>query len=367
VVKKFLGNEWFLAVAGAAVMAAFAWFDTPLRMVVLGLPFYLIVVVPLMIARYLPAVGRQPVTFGSNRPLAVISWVLTLIALGYVFWGRATNSGLVGWLDAVQARGHGSYSLKLSVAVACVYMVVVVGALIWVASRLLPGRPAAPGVPVAAKPKVDPRQVKALQMRIVMLVFLGIAVGIWPIGFGVYEYYADQNRREMQATYQPVDPSASTLGQPAYVSLRARVHRAGYVVRHSGNSQDGTLFVPLMTPPGKDLAAPVHWVLQMDGTTLPTLPRSVLGHALGGTVPLTTRQTFDQMGVRLADDAVLVSYVPTDDTGAVIDRSASYWQFFLIGSTVLSVITVVMGGMIWVVQLPGSRKAARVARRSSPV
>jgi hypothetical protein len=51
----------------------------------------------------------------------------------------------------------------------------------------------------------------------------------------------------------------------------------------------------------------------------------------------------------------------------VIDRSASYWQFFLIGSTLLSVITVVMGGMLWVIQLLGSRKAARLARRSSPV
>jgi hypothetical protein len=222
-------------------------------------------------------------------------------------------------------------------------------------------------VTVTAKPKVDPKQAKALQMRIVGWVCLGIAVATWPIGFGVYEYYADQNRREMQATYQPVDLSASAPERPAYVSLRGRVHRAGYVVRHSKNGQDGTLFVPLVTPPGKDLAAPVHWVLVMDGTTLPTLPTPVLGRALGGTVPLTTRQTFDQMGVRLADDAVLVSYVPTDGAGAVIDRSASYWEFFLIGSSLLSVITVVMGGMVWVMQLLGGRKAARVARRSRPV
>jgi hypothetical protein len=356
-------------VAGAAVLALYAWGNTPLKMVVLCLPFYVVVVVPLMMARYLPGVGRQPVAFGSNRPLAVVSCVLALIGFGYVFWGRVTDSGLVGWLDAVQARGRGSYDLRFSVLVACVYMAVVVGALIWVASRLLPGRAAAPGVPLAAKPKVDLKQLKARRMRIVGWVCLGIAVATWPIGFGVYEYFADQNRREMQATYQPVDLSATAVGQPAYVSLRARVHRAGYVVRHSRDSrtgETGTLFVPLVTPPGKDLSAPVHWVLVMDGTTLSTLPTPVLGHALGGTVPLTTRQTFDQMGVRLADDAVLVSYVPTDGTGAVIDRSSDYLGAFLIGGGLLSGTTLMLAGMVWVMQLLGGRKAARVARRSRP-
>jgi len=70
------------------------------------------------------------------------------------------------------------------------------------------------------------------------------------------------------------------------------------------------------------------------------------------------------MGVRLADDAVMVSYIPTDGAGAVIDRSAAYWEDFLIMSTLLSIITVMLAGMVWVIQRLGGRKVARLAQRA---
>jgi len=292
--------------------------------------------------------------------MAATTVPLVIVGFGYIFWSRINDSGLVGWIDSVQAQNDGKYDAKLSLITAMFYLMIAIAVVLGLLSRL-PG--AAPSVSRAgpASAAARPRKTAVTQTRMLLFTTLGMAVATWIVGFGAYEYYSLRNRQEMAATYEPVDVSAQTgvASRPAFVALRGRPHPLGSLSLRGEHDSDGTYFVPLVAPSGRDRDAPVHWVVQLSGSYLPPLPLPLRGHDVGGTLSQTTRDAFARMGVRLAPDVVLVSYVPAGSDGVVLDGSAHYWDYFVFGSGFVSVTCLLVFFLAWIGQGIRARRMRR--------
>ncbi len=123
-------RPWFVPVVGIAALVAQAWLVSPLEMVVFGLPLFVVVLGGTRIASMLDDGGtpRSASAFGPVRKALAIGLVLLLIAgFVYIVWGRIQDSGLVGWLDAVQARHAGRYRERTSFVAALCYLLIAFG------------------------------------------------------------------------------------------------------------------------------------------------------------------------------------------------------------------------------------------------
>jgi len=294
---------------------------------------------------------QMKVIVASNAPQGrAVAIPMTLFGVGmaYVFWSRFNNSGLVGWFDALQARGRGSYDETLSFLLSLFAVALATGAASWVLSLFGVFAGATASVPRAKPASLE--EMLAAQRRVVLRVGAGLFVAIWVGGLGAYAYYAERTKHEMQATYQPVDVAAPVgAGVPLdFVALRGKVHPLGYLHVHEKNEQDGTFFVPLVAPAARDGAVPVHWFVQLEGSYMPDLPPVVRGHDVGGTLSQTAREAFAREGIIVAPDAILVSYVATDEAGNVVDSRPNDWIYFICGPAVLSLLILVFTFAAWI-------------------
>jgi hypothetical protein len=119
-----------LALAGLVALVAQAWLTSTLEMALFGLPLFVLVVAGYSVGRMLPSEEAETPrsTAGPVAKLLVVLIIALFIAgFGYIVWGRFHGSGLVGWLDAVQARRGGRYSERSSFLAALCYLLIAFG------------------------------------------------------------------------------------------------------------------------------------------------------------------------------------------------------------------------------------------------
>lgn len=123
-------RPWFVPVVGIAALAAQAWLVSPLEMVVFGLPIFVVVLGGARFASMLDdaATPRSAPAVGPVRKAVAVGLIVLLVAgFIYIVWGRIEGSGLVGWLDAVQARHAGRYRERTSFIAALCYLLIAFG------------------------------------------------------------------------------------------------------------------------------------------------------------------------------------------------------------------------------------------------
>ena len=127
------------------------------------------------------------------------------------------------------------------------------------------------------------------------------------------------------------------------------------LVLTEGNHAKKTYFVP-MAGAGWTPAQPVNAVLTFEAEYPPQLDRPVLGRLRSDALPLAAVQAFARSGVKIDASHRLIDMVPSVQ-GQVADRSDSDRQMFLIGATLISVMSLVGALMFWLVMKFKGRKA----------
>ena len=223
---KLTRNPWFVPACGVAALSLLAWFTSPFETLVIDVPWFVAIVGGLRVARALsdePPAHQRAISTGSPKAVLVlmvglVGLVIVLAAAAMIVWWRITDSGMVGWLDAVQARQSGKYSPRMSLLTAFFYLVDVVGVVVvlalWLtrtsrhdavtATGAVAAGPAAPAAPVVVLHPTAPAGKHALAM-----VFAGLIVATWSIGFVAYEVVAMRHQAELQARYTPVELGAT--------------------------------------------------------------------------------------------------------------------------------------------------------------
>ena len=93
-----------------------------------------------------------------------------------------------------------------------------------------------------------------------------------------------------------------------------------------------------LTTRGALADAPVHWIVELEADSLPALEIPLYAHDRGQKLPLTTREAMERIGVRVAPDVALVSYIPSRG-GVVQARSGGNVEFFVGLLTVLILLS----------------------------
>lgn len=357
-----------IALAGIGALLAQSWLASPLEMAVFGLPLFVVAAAGYWVAHMLPEQGGEPSRSRAGpvqKLLAALLFALLIAGFAYIVWGRFRDSGLVGWLDAMQARRRGSYSERTSFLTAVCYLLIAAG--LGFGALLRFGRGAGP--PGGERPRLSPpsarppRSASATPGRTWAIALAGVVSAIWVVGGALYAHVAWRHRAEARASYHRVDPSQSRSprSRQEFVALPGRVHPAGYLSVRQGTASTRTFFVPLIGA-GADPEAPVHWILQLEGTSLPDLEWPVLAHDLADDLPPVARQEFGRMGLPVAADAVLVELVPSRG-GAVRDRAGEDRTFFL---GVAGFVTLIVVLMFAIFGLLGLRRRRHGAAGATP-
>ncbi len=265
-----------------------------------------------------------------------VAFVPILLGLGTAFHGMVTNTGPVGWLNALQQRMFGSYFNELSFAGVALGFWITGLLLLGLSSRLLgpgasrlepPVQPEAPGGPGA--PSLDgsqmPPEGKTPWWR--KLPALGVLVALtWILGGALYGWHVLELRQDARATYQPI---TLTDGVPLpalasnHLALRGFPVQELGVVFKSGAVEDHRLIA--MVGLGWEPDHPVPVVVKLDaGEKLPDqgvpagwTPRGpeevqLLVRRLG-TVPTPALEPFRNMRAPLAGTVLMVSPVAARD------------------------------------------------------
>ena len=315
-------KHWFVPACGAALLAIQAWITSPLEMLVMDMPWFVAIVGGLRVARTMsdeaPADPRPLPTRSTKAVLALLVLGTLLAAAALIVWWRITDSGMVGWLDAVQARHGGKYSPRLSLLTAFAYLFDVGGAAVALAvwlgrsSRDAGGGKPGPAATASVTPVVVMRPADTAGKHALVFVFGGMIAATWTIGFVAYEVVTMGHRAELQARYWPVELSATQAGVPAaeFLALHGAPHALGHLSVRHGQAREKTHYLPLVAR-GAQRDDPVRWIVRAEADTMPTLPATVLAHATSQAVPQVVQEGLAQMGVQLTRDVRLVNLVPS--------------------------------------------------------
>ncbi len=377
---SWLRNPWLGALVALAALAIQARAESPLAALAIGLPFAAVMWAywcfgPRMAASQGPMATspRQLIPKPAGIAILVVLLVLACAWFAYMCYGLVADRGIIGWLNAVQAASDGKFSTKLSFIVALLYLICAMGVLglaaVWLShggSGKAPAAPAAPA-PTPAPPATPAPSLAQLQAatvrsntRLVLWIFAAIGVGAWVIGYPVYLWIAAEHREDVHARYASVDLGGASVSWPQepHVALGGVPQGDQVLVLKEGNHARKTYFVP-MTGAGWTRAQPVSAVLTFEAEFPPQLDRPVLGRLRSDALPLAAIEAFARSGVKIDTSHRLIDLVPSQQ-GQVLDRGDSDRQNFLIGATVLSVMSPVGGIMFWLV-MKFKRRPAKAA------
>jgi hypothetical protein len=307
---------------------------------------------------------------------------VTLVAVlgGGVYAGYETftDSGAVGWLNALQQRLFGSYQPLLSFAVV---LLAVMGAVtgVWAGvARLL--RPPEEAVTVEGllAPSVAPRSFSPAstrpgQARTLGLLTLVLLPVTWLAGWGATSWLLRESREDAAATYQAVEltdgvPLPQLTG--THVALKGiPLPETAVSHRTSGGTGSGPDYqlIPLVGV-GWRPGHPVHFVARVGAGEAPPSPayppdprarnpREVLLLAkTAGSIPEVAVAEFLKVNVPLDSNAKLLRLVPSR-AGVAMEQDTSGEALFVWG--LCSVVSV----MLLVMPIVGLREDAR--RRAS--
>jgi hypothetical protein len=248
----------------------------------------------------------------------------------YAGYGVFTDTGAVGWLNALQQRLFGSYQPLVS------FMVVITAAVLAAVlatngvARLRRPHAAPASSAVALSPGRRPSQARAMAM--IALVMLPLT---WAVGAGAYWWIVREAKVDAAAHYQPVElTEGSALPALAgnHLALKGIPVTGAVVVHSSGSgsasSEDYQLLpvVGIGWSPGR----PVQFVVKVERTEALPSPRYppdpsarnprevVLLTKVAGPIPTVAFAEFRKMQVPLATDARLLRLVPAIEGKPVV-------------------------------------------------
>jgi hypothetical protein len=364
-----LRNPWLGALVALPLLGIYARVETPLAALAIGLPLAILMwgywsFGPRMAASQglMSTPPKQLLSKPVGIAIVVALLLLSCAWFGYLCYGLVTERGIIGWLNAVQAGRDGKFSTKLSFIVGLLYLLFAMGVLglagAWLSRAGSATAPMAAPAPMpapvhAAAPAASQAQLRAATVRnntrLALWLFAAIGLGAWVIGTPVYLWIAAGHREDARARYIGVDLDAASVSWPQdpHVALGGVPQGDEVLVLKEGNHARKTYFVP-MTGVGWTPAQAVHAVLTFEAESPPRLDRPVLGRLRSDALPLAAIQAFARSGVKIDTSHRLIDLVPSQQ-GQVLDRGDSDRQYFLIGATLLSVICVVCGLMVWLV------------------
>ena len=348
-----------------------AWIASPFEMLVMGAPWFVAIVGGLRVARAMsdeaPPDQRTIPTGSPNATLVLLGLGIFLAAAALIVWWRITDSGVVGWLDAVQARHAGKYSARWSLITGFAYLFDIGGAAVALAawlgrsSRHAGGVKPGPAATASVTPVVVMRPAGTAGKHALAFVFGGMIAATWAIGFVAYEVVTMGHRAELQARYTPVDLSAAQARMPPaeFLALHGASHALGHLSVRRGQAREKTHYLPLVAQ-GARRDDPARWIIRANADTMPALPATVLAHATSQAVPQVVQEGLAQMGIQLTRDVRLVDLVPSMN-GHVENRLEEDRDFFVGVAGFASVVIVLLWAMLAVLGSWKRRKEAAAA------
>jgi hypothetical protein len=263
--------------------------------------------------------------------------VLGIVAvLAFTLYATIGETGPIGWINAAQARGDGTYSRAISAFVLVIGACLVVMGGIYVIEfvqkmRRAMGGPAAPQPVAAAAPiaaaVVTPRKPSMPApsgWRLGLIVWATFMTLFWACLLGWYGWDWHLRRVDVVSAYAPlqlgrgVEPTRP--GNGSHLALEGGVPMwdralSRQTTNPSGSNRTEAIYVPVATADWRQ-GDPVHFVAQFgEVQQLYDLQRAagdtqgpVLVRVDGG-VPDVVRPVFQQHGVLVAENAVMVTAV----------------------------------------------------------
>jgi hypothetical protein len=279
----------------------------------------------------------------------IVAWIYAVGGGLYVLHGMITSTGLIGWLEVAQQSLFGSYSMKLSMLVAIV--VVVIPALVIGSGQADPLGPGA----------VMQRGANAPLSTRGQIIMCAVAVAlVWIAGFTARTWYIERARADAEATYVPLRLETGDVSTPPadHVALYGKALDNAIVASRSGSgssARDDHFFIPIVArdwQPGQ----PVRYVLKSETSVLtdraslvprfaPVLPGAAPAPAPpeypvlarpGGALPVPAQQALANMGLVLGEPQFLLDRIDSYQGKPVPLDSAQVHWFFLFGCGLLS-------------------------------
>ena len=181
---------------------------------------------------------------------------------------------------------------------------------------------------------------------------------VWLSAAAIVAIVLHSHRAERGANYVDVDPARSfaAQGSPAFVALRGRVADPGPLELRRGNQSERTWYVPLLAV-GTSATQEVRWIVRHEGASLPILDGPLLAHHASNALPQVVRDEFERANLHLADNAVVVDWVPSRQ-GFVLDRDADSVTF---AAGVAGLVSMIVGVLFGMLSMLNARHARRVS------
>lgn len=355
---KWIRNPWLGSVLVLAALVIYARAETPLAALAIGLPFAIVVWAYWCFGQQMAASkGIMATPPGQLFPkgVGIVIVVLMGVWFAYMCYGLFTEKGVIGWLNAVQGARDGKFSTKLSFIVALFYLVCAVGVIglagAWFGRDRGPAPTGTPGAtlnatraaapPAAASPR-DPS-------RVALWMLTGLVLAPWMIGGPVYLWIAAEHRKDAQARYVSVALGTSHVVWPqdSHVSLGGQPQGDQVLVLREGDHARKTFFVPV-TGASWTPSQPVSALLTFVAEAPPGLDNPILGRLRSDALPLAAIDAFARSGVQIDPAHRLVDLVPSHQ-GRVLDRSDADRQNFLLIATLVSVLSLLLAFMVWLI------------------
>ncbi len=308
------------------------------------------------------------------------SWVfigLLLLGLGIGFYGLATDTGPVGWLNALQQQILGSYSEFFSLMIV-VFAVMGVGLVLWLwVEKLLglgtkgPGgqpAPPKPPPPVMERGKIQPKR-PASPGRTYFITAVVITAATWVIGGALYGRRVMTLRDDASAVYQPVellDARPMPVLSGKHLALRGIPVPELAVVFKSGSVEDYRLVAVVGL--GWEPDHPVQVVARLEtsqtldqGSDSGQAPRELTQVELLvrrlGPVPVPALAEFRKMRAPLADNVIMVTPVAAKDGKPCLPDTSIDLALMEIICGFITLVTVVWMTVNWLRRRSAMRKA----------
>ncbi len=268
----------------------------------------------------------------------ILTMLGIVVVLAFTLYAVIGETGPIGWINAAQARSDGTYSRSISAFVLVIGLCLVIMGVIYVIEfvqkiRRAIGGPVAPqpvavAAPIAtATAVVAPHKVPMAAptgWRLGLIVWATFMTLFWACLLGWYGWDWHLRRVDVVSAYAPlqlsrdVEPvrpeNGSHLALEGGVPLWDRA-LSRQSTNPSGSSRTEAIYVPVATADWRQ-GDPVHFVAQFgEVQQLYDLQRAA-GDTAGpvlirvdGVVPSVVRPVFEQHGVPVAENAVMVTAI----------------------------------------------------------
>ncbi|MCE9658984.1 MAG: hypothetical protein K8R60_10525 [Burkholderiales bacterium] len=296
----------------------------------------------------------------------IFKWLARVVLIGgylaVCIYAAVTETGPIGWINYAQQSVFGAYSQKMTMLIALVASVVVVGPLWWAIDSLARRMGLSEGLPTAAE--ISGANAPVTNRGLLLSSLVAIPV-IWIGGYAIWWAIEHQHREDASARYEPLELArGAPVALPAngYVSVHGRLlwQRTVAFTKGSGSTPEYTL-VPLVAKDWRD-GEPVPFVTRVDNSNRYLAERSsrsgsVLLGRTDGAVAVPAAQEFRKMGLPIDAATQLLRLIPSENGAPVVrDTAASDRQIYVWLALGCSVFYVFMMGIMILVRWNHDRK-----------